>query len=89
MLSERDRWILYQMEASLSCSDPRFVAAMRLGRPRAPREYRCTALRLLTLLGILAFLAVIATGHPLALIALLAIAVTSLFRFVSRQLDQA
>jgi Protein of unknown function (DUF3040) len=89
MLSERERQMLHQMEMGLSCTDPRFVAAMRLGRPRAPREYRRTALGLLMLLGFLAFVAVIATGHPLALIALLAIAVTSLFRFVSRQLDQA
>ena len=62
---------------------------MRLGHPRAPREYRATALRLLVVLGFALLLAVIATGHPLALIALLAISVTGLFRFVSRQLDQA
>jgi hypothetical protein len=89
MLSERERQMLKQLERSVSCTDPRFVTAMRLGRPRAPREYRATALRLLFLFGAMMLLAVVTTGHPLALIALLVISVTALFRFVSRELDGA
>jgi hypothetical protein len=88
MLSERERQILHQMEMGLSFTDPRFVAAMRTGRPRPPREYRRTLFALLLVLGLASFVAVVVTGHPLALLALLATSITGLCRFVFRELDQ-
>jgi hypothetical protein len=89
MLSERDRQMLASIEADLSSVDPRFVAGMRSGRPRAPREYRRTWTILLAVFGVLAFGAILITGHPLAVVALLVVSVTAVVRFVSRRLDSA
>jgi hypothetical protein len=87
MLSERDRQVLYSMEADLYSVDPRFVAGMRTGRPRVPREYRPTWTIVLFVLGLAAFGAVLVTGHPLAVVALLVVAIIGLVRAVSRRLD--
>ena len=89
MLSERDRQVLYSMEADLYSVDPRFVAGMRTGRPRMPREYRPTWTIVLFVLGLLAFGVVLVTGHPLAVVALLVVAITGLVRAVCRRLDSA
>jgi hypothetical protein len=89
MLSERERQMLDSIEADLSLVDRRFVAGMRSGRPRPPREYRRTWTILLTALGVLAFGAILATGHPMAVVALVTVAVAGLVRFVSRRLDSA
>jgi hypothetical protein len=89
MLSERDRQVLGQIEDSLTASDPKFVAAMRRGRPRAPREYGRLWMILLVVLGVASFVVVTATGHPLAVVSLIVVGVTGLVRFVSRHLDGA
>jgi hypothetical protein len=89
MLSERDRQVLDSIEANLSAADQRFADGMRWGRPRAPREYRRTWSIVLTVLGLLACAAILTTGHPLAVMALVTVAITALVRFVSRRLDSA
>jgi Flp pilus assembly protein TadB len=89
MLSERDRQVLDSIEADLSAVDQRFADGMRSGRPHPPREYRRTWSIVLTVLGVLAFAAILATGHPLAVVALVTVAITALVRFVSRRLDAA
>jgi Flp pilus assembly protein TadB len=89
MLSERERQMLASIEADLSSVDPRFVAGMRSGRPFAPREYRRTWTVLLTVCGVLAFGTILVTGHPLAVVALLVVAIAAVVRFVSRRLDSA
>jgi hypothetical protein len=89
MLSERDRQMLDSMEADLYAADPLFVAGMRSWRPRVPREYRPTWTIVLFVLGLLAFGVVLITGHPLAVVALLVVAIIGLVRAVSRRLDSA
>jgi Flp pilus assembly protein TadB len=89
MLSERDRQVLDSMEADLYSADRRFVAGMRSGRPRVPREYRRTWSIVLLVLSLLAFGLVLFTGHPLAVVALMAVAVVGLVRVVCRRLDSA
>jgi hypothetical protein len=89
MLSERDRQLLDSMAADLYSADRRFVAGMRSGRPRVPREYRPTWMIVLVVLGLLAFGVVLVTGQPLAVVALLVVAVIGLVRAVSRRLDSA
>jgi hypothetical protein len=89
MLSERDRQVLNQIEDALCEADPRFVAAMRDGRPKAPREYRRGLSLLLVVLGFVAFATVLGTGNPLAVMCLIGVGVVGLVRFVSRHLDEA
>jgi len=89
MLSERERQMLESIEADLSSVDPRFAAGMRAGRPLAPREYRRTWTVLLAVLGVLAFGAILITGHPLAVVALVIVSITAVVRFVFRGLDTA
>jgi hypothetical protein len=89
MLSERDRQVLDSMEADLYSTDWRFVAGMRSGRPRVPREYRPTWSIVLFVLGLLAFGVVLVTGYPLAVVALLVIAISGVVRAISRRLDSA
>jgi hypothetical protein len=89
MLSERERQMLDSIEADLSLVDRRFVAGMRSGRPQAPREYRRTWTILLAVLGMLAFGAILVTGHPFAVVALISVAIAGLVRSVSRRLDAA
>jgi hypothetical protein len=89
MLSERDRQVLSQIELGLAGADPRFVAGLRSGRPRRPREYRPTWLILLIVLGVAAFGAVLVSGSVYALIGLLAVGVAALVRFILRRLDTA
>lgn len=89
MLSERERQLLQLIEADLSAADRRFVAAMRRGRPRPPREYRRTWTIVLSVLGLIGVAGVLLTGHWIAVVALVAVAVTALVRFVSRRLDSA
>lgn len=87
MLSERDRHLLELIEADLSAGDRRFAAAMRAGRPEPPREYRRTWTIVLAVLGLLGVVAVVVTGHWAAVLALVAVAVLGLIRFVRRRLD--
>ena len=87
MLSERDRRVLESIEANLFTADRQFVMGMRTGRPRAPREYRQIGTILLLALGLAAFGVVLVTGHPLAVIVLVATAISGLVRFVFRRLD--
>jgi hypothetical protein len=87
MLSERERHLLELIEADLSAGDKRFAAAMRAGRPKPPREYRRTWTVVLVVLGLLAMVAVIVTGHWAAVLGLVAVAVVALVRFVRRRLD--
>jgi hypothetical protein len=89
MLSERERQMLDLIEADLSCGDRHFVDALRAGRPRAPREYRQTWTIILAVVGVLAFGTVMFTGHPVALVTLLATAILGLIRFVSHHPDSA
>jgi hypothetical protein len=88
MLSERDEQVLNQIERGLLLADPRFVAAMRVGRPRPPREYRRGWSVLLVVLAVLAFGTVVTTGNPVALLVLLGIGIVGLARFVSRRFDE-
>ncbi|GAA1031029.1 hypothetical protein GCM10009557_25020 [Virgisporangium ochraceum] len=87
MLSERERHLLELIEADLSAGDRRFAAAMRAGRPKPPREYRRTWTAVLVVLGLLGVVAVVVTGHWGAVLALVAVAVLGLVRFVRRRLD--
>jgi hypothetical protein len=89
MLSERERQMLDLIEADLSAGDRRFADAMRVGRPRPPREYRRTWMFVLLVLGVLAFGVVLFTGHPMAVVILTSVAIVGLIRFVSRRLDSA
>jgi Flp pilus assembly protein TadB len=89
MLSERDRRVLESIETNLYSVDQRFVTGLRSGVPRAPREYRRTWTIVLVVLGVLAFAAILITGHPLAVAALVAVAITALIRVVLRRLDTA
>jgi hypothetical protein len=87
MLSERERHLLELIEADLSAGDRRFAAAMRDGRPKPPREYRRTWTVVLAVLVVLGVVAVVVTGHWAAVLALVAVAVLTLVRFVRRRLD--
>jgi hypothetical protein len=89
MLSERDRQVLDSIAADLSAVDQRFADGMRSGRPRQPREYRQTWTVVLMTLGVLAFGWVLFAGDPLGVVALVAVAIMALVRFVSRRLDAA
>ena len=88
MLSERERRVLDAIEADLCAVDRRFVAGMRAGNPHVPREYRRTWAVVLAVLGVLAFATIMITGHFLAVLALVAVALTALVRFVCRRLDK-
>jgi Flp pilus assembly protein TadB len=88
MLSERERQLLNQIETSMSLADPRFVAAMRKGRPRAPREYKRFLANVLVALGFILCLVVILTGHPLAAAGFVTIVIIGLVQFVRRRLDE-
>jgi Flp pilus assembly protein TadB len=79
--------MLELIEADLLSGDRRFADAMRMGRPRAPREYRRTWTIILAVLGVLAFILAMVTGHPLAVVALLVTAIVGLIRFVVRKPD--
>ena len=87
MLSERERHLLELIEADLVAGDKRFAAAMRAGRPKPPREYRRTWTVVLAVLAVLGMVAVVVTGHWGAVLALVAVAVAGLVRFVRRSLD--
>jgi hypothetical protein len=87
MLSERERHLLELIEADLAAGDKRFAAAMSAGRPKPPREYRRTWTVVLAVLAVLGTVAVVVTGHWGAVLALVAIAVVGLIRFVRRRLD--
>jgi Flp pilus assembly protein TadB len=87
MLSERERQVLNQIELSLSVGDPRFVAAMRRGRPRSPREYRRALSTLLVVVGLPLCIVVVLTGHPLAAAGFVAVVVIGLIQYVRRRLD--
>lgn len=87
MLSERERHLLELIEADLCAGDKRFADAMRAGRPKPPREYRRTWGVVLMVLGLLGVVAVLVTGHWVAVLVLVVIAVAALVRFVRRRLD--
>jgi hypothetical protein len=89
MLSERERRVLIQMEIGLLSADRRFVEAMRTGHPRPPREYRRTGTLLLMLLWLVSLIVVLATGNPIAVLAMILASIGGLVRFVSRRLDRA
>lgn len=88
MLSEREQQVLYQIEREILLADPRFVAGMRVGRPKPPREYRRHLSVLLIVIAILAFGTVVTTGNPVAVLVLLGVGILGLARFVSRRLDE-
>jgi len=54
-----------------------------------PREYRPTWSIVLFVLGLLAFGVVLVTGYPLAVVALLVIAISGVVRAIFRRLDSA
>ncbi|GIJ48476.1 hypothetical protein Val02_53620 [Virgisporangium aliadipatigenens] len=90
MLSERDRQVLTQLEIMLTASDPRFVDALRSGKPRPPREYNRLGTILLIIAGLAAFTGIILSkGHPAAVVALLAVCLSAVVRFVQRRFDKA
>jgi MYXO-CTERM domain-containing protein len=89
MLSERDRQVLTQLEIGLMDSDPRFVDALRSGKPRPPREYNRIGTLLLIVAALAAFTGIVLSeGHPAAVVALLAVCLAAVVRFVRRRYDK-
>lgn len=88
MLSRHERRMLVQIESSISVKDPRFVAALRAGHPRSPREYRRTSSVLCLLLAVCSIAALLATGQPVALLMLFVATGIGLLRFMTRELDR-
>ena len=82
MLSERERQMLDRSRPICSPVDRRFADGMRSGRPRAPRGYRRTWSIVLAALGVLASSWRSDHRHPLAVVALVAVAIVGLVRFV-------
>jgi len=90
MLSERDRQVLTQLEIQLMETDPRFVTALRTGDPRPPREYNRLGTILLVVAALAAFAGIaLSGGHPAAVVALLAVCLIAVVRFVQRRYDRA
>jgi hypothetical protein len=90
MLSERDRQVLTQLEIGLMDTDPRFVTALRTGNPRPPREYSRIGTVLLIVAALAAFTGIVLSGaHPAAVVALLAVLLIAVVRFVQRRYDKA